>query len=458
MVFDVNKKTLVVQSNSLVQAKYRLSVEEQKIIKILISQIQRDDKDFQNYEFRIRELAEMLGMEHKDPYGVLEKITERLMSRVLKFYNPETKILLQASWLSSVSYKKGEGTVSLRFDPYMKPLLLQLQSYFTKYELGQVMQFKGQYTIRFFEFRKSFLGQNKKEISFSLQDLWEKLGLKKGEYKIFRNFKNRVLEPARLELLEKTGQSFSWESVRQGRGGKIVGVRFVFDGEIERESKVEKETVVALQSAMEQEREKPHIQEQPEQKEELPINQEKREAIKLMLDCGISESVAIQLADKHDTEYIREKIAIANAHPEYVKNKAGFIIKAVQENWIDEDVAKMKREEARLDAEKRASEERKRLRDTWDRYKWKRGILGLKEFEKLADDEVEKIKEEFLGGLNDFLRGIYQKKGNFGYEDNSFKSFFLGKLKLPTFDNFLATEGITISEDDRDFIRREFER
>ena len=62
MVFDVNKKTLVVQSNSLVQAKYRLSVEEQKIIKILISQIQRDDKDFQNYEFRIRELAEMLGM------------------------------------------------------------------------------------------------------------------------------------------------------------------------------------------------------------------------------------------------------------------------------------------------------------------------------------------------------------------------------------------------------------
>lgn len=141
-----------------------------------------------------------------------------------------------------------------------------------------------------------------------------------------------------------------------------------------------------------------------------------------------------------------------------MKNKAGFIIKAVRENWIDEDVAKMKREEARLDAEKRASEARKRLRDTWDRYKWKRGILGLKEFEKLADDEVEKIKEEFLGGLNDFLRGIYQKKGNFGYEDNSFKSFFLGKLKLPTFDNFLATEGITISEDDRDFIRKEFER
>lgn len=414
MVFDVNKKTLVVQSNRLLEAKYRLSVEEQKIIKILISQIQREDKDFQDYEFRIKDLAELLGMNYDNPYVVIRGITKKLMTRVLEFHNLETETLLQASWLSSAEYKHGQGTVSLCFDPKLKPLLLQLKSYFTKYELEQVLQFKGQYSIRFFEFRKSFIGRNKKEAVFTLKELWDTLGLKKTEYKIFRNFKNKVLEPARLELLEKTGQSFSWEAIRQGRGGKVVGVRFVFDGEVERESKTEKETVVALQSATEQEREKPHIQEQPEQEENPPIKPEKSEAVKLLLDCGVSEGVAAQLADKHETEYIREKIAIANAHPEYVKNKAGFIIKAVRENWIDEDVAKMKREEARLDAEKRASEARKRLRDTWDRYKWKRGILGLKEFEKLADDEVEKIKEEFLGGLNDFLRGIYQKKETLG--------------------------------------------
>ena len=96
------------QSNKLVEAKYRLSVEEQKIIKILISQIQRDDEDFKDYEFHIRDLAKMLGMEHTNTYGVLEKITERLISRVLKFYNPETKTLVQASWLSSALYKKGK--------------------------------------------------------------------------------------------------------------------------------------------------------------------------------------------------------------------------------------------------------------------------------------------------------------------------------------------------------------
>jgi len=64
-----------------------------------------------------------------------------------------------------------------------------------------------------------------------MRELREILGLKKNEYREFFNFKVRVLESARLELLEKTGKSFTWESVRQGRGGKVTGIRFVFDGE-----------------------------------------------------------------------------------------------------------------------------------------------------------------------------------------------------------------------------------
>jgi len=132
----------VVQSNRLVEAKYRLSVEEQKIIKILVSQIQKEDEDFKDYEFRIKELAELLGMEHSNPYGVLRVITKKLVSRVLEFYNPETSTLLQTSWLSSAEYKTGQGTVAMCFDPKLKPLLLQLQSYFTKYELGHILRFK----------------------------------------------------------------------------------------------------------------------------------------------------------------------------------------------------------------------------------------------------------------------------------------------------------------------------
>jgi len=450
----VSEKTLVVQSNKLIEAKYRLSVEEQKIVKILISQIQREDRDFQDYEFHIRELAEMLGMTYDNPYVVLRNITKKLMTRVLEFYNPETGSIIQASWLSSAEYKKGFATVALCFDPKLKPLLLQLKSYFTKYELGQVMQFRGQYTIRFFEFRKSFLGRNKKEVVFSLKELWETLGLKKEEYKIFRDFKNRVLEPARLELLEKTGQSFSWEAIRKGRGGKVVGVRFVFDGEVEKV----KEAVVVLESKPETESQQ--VQKKPERAkspvvEPESVKREMSEAVRLLLDCGISESVAVRLAEGRETDYIREKVSVANAHPEYVKNKAGFLVQAIRENWVDDDIVRMRQEERRLNAQKHALERRKRLKGIWDRYRVQRDALGLKEYEKKTDEERERIKSEFLGGLNAVIRNIYRKKETFGYEDHMFRSFFLGKLELPSFDWFLVLEGITLSGEEREILEKE---
>ena len=455
MVLIVDTKSLVVQSNKLVEAKYRLSVEEQKIIKILIAQIQRDDEDFKEYEFHVRDLAKMLGMEHKDPYGVLARITKRLISRVLEYHSPETNRYLQTAWLAGALYKKNEGTVALSFHPYLKPLLLQLQSYFTKYELGQVLQFKGQYTIRFFEFRKSFVGRKKKEVVFTLKELWDTLGLKKDEYAVFKNFKNRVLEPARLELLAKTGQSFIWEAIRQGRGGKVVGVRFVFDEETEKEG----QTILKSKP----EKEGQPVQEKPEQTQ-LPmvepesVKTELSEGALLLLESGISESVAVRLAEQYEVFYLREKIALANAHSGYIKNKAGFLIQAIKENWVDADIVREQQKEMRLNAEKATLETRKRVKDIWDRYKVQRGSLGLREYEKLTEAEKEKTKGAFLQSVNDIIRNIYRKKAGFGYEDAMFRGFFLNTLKLPSFENFLVAEGITLSGEEREILEREIMR
>ena len=292
-----------------------------------------------------------------------------------------------------------------------------------------------------------------------MEELWEIFKLKKNEYKQFFDFKKRVLEPARLELLEKTGKSFSWEAIKRGRGGKVVGVQFVFDGEVEEK----KEAVVVPESIPERKAETPIVPETPKLEEmpivkPEPIKQEMSEAAKLLVDCGVSENVAVRLAEGRDTDYIREKISIANAHPEYVKNKAGFIVQAIRENWVDADVVRMRQEEMRLNAQKHALEERKRLKGIWDRYRVQRGALGLKEYEKRTGEEIERIKSEFLGGLNDIIRNIYRKKENFGYEDHMFRSFFLGKLELPSFDWFLVMEGITLSGEEREILEREVMR
>ncbi len=430
----MDKKSLVVQSNRLVEAKYRLSVEEQKIVKILVSQIQKDDEDFKNYEFRIKDLAELLDMGHSNTYGVLRGITKRLVSRVLEFYDQEKKEFIQASWLSGAKYKEGLGTVTLHFDPLLKPLLLQLQSYFTKYEIGQVLRFKGQYTIRFFEFRKSFLGRQKQEIVFELSELREVLGLQKNEYKIFRDFKNRVLEPARVELLEKTGKSFTWEQIRQGRGGKVTGIRFVFDGDGESESSPEARAIPPSRDTKKREQETDH---------------QNPAGIDRLIRLGVSPQKAQELAGLYAEPYILEKIALVESHPEYVKSAAGFVITALQEDWKDAKIEEQKRGEERRHEETAKRNRETRLRTIKQNFEMRAKNHALRQYEQLSVVAQQQFKEEFLGTLPDILAKRYVQKSDFGFEDPYYRAFVMKhKLSALTLEAYLQEAGLSLSPEE----------
>ena len=436
MVVEVSQKTLVVQSNKLIEAKYRLSVEEQKIIKILIAQIRKNDGDFRDYEFRVKDLAEILGMEHSNTYGILRGITKRLLTRVLEFDNPENNTILQTTWLSSALYKKGEGTVTLRFDPQLKPLLLHLQSYFTKYELGQIMQFKGQYTIRFFELRKSFLGRNQKTMDFKLKDLWEMLGLRKDEYTLFKNFKNRVLEPARLELLEKTGKSFSWEPIKQGRGGRVVGVRFTFDGEDN----------TPIDNAVKE-------QEQPkkETKQLALVTEEEKtpkgEAVAELVGVGVSPKTAQTLLEKHGPEYIQEKIELLSQRKD-VKSSAGFVVSAIREDWRDEKVEKEKQAKEEKKRKENKEMRKKELQQLKNKYEKFKNEVTLEQYKKLPEDIKQQWKSEFLEGQPFLISNLLRLKG-FDIESGMFRAFVMQRLAIPTFDDFLETLNLELSDDDK---------
>ena len=437
---NINKKSLVVQSNRLVEAKYRLSVEEQKIIKILVSQIQKEDEDFKDYEFRIKDLAELLGMEHSNPYGVLRGMTKKLVSRVLEFYNPETSTLLQTSWLSSAEYKTGQGTVAMCFDPKLKPLLLQLQSYFTKYELGHILRFKGRYTIRFFEFRKSFLGRNKKEIVIDMRELREILGLKKSEYREFFNFKVRVLESARLELLEKTGRSFTWEPVRQGRGGKVTAIRFLFEGDSVDDYR---EPVVLP------------LPETPQREEgDRQSDESHPSGIGLLTRLGVSPQAAQELAGRYAEADILEKIAIVETHPEYVKNAAGFVITALQEDWKDAKIEERKRQEERRREEQVKEERVVRLRAIKQGFEMHAKNHALQQYEQVPETTRLEWRSEYLGTLAPILKKRYANQPDFGFEDPYYRSFVMKcKLSALSLERYLDGAGVSLDPEDRQALR-----
>ncbi len=93
------KHPIVVQSNKLVEARYSLTVGEQRLIFAMASMIHPDDVDFFVYEMQVKELAELLNFDLKYAYFEIDKITDRLMERVLRI--PEEKGWLKIGWVSS---------------------------------------------------------------------------------------------------------------------------------------------------------------------------------------------------------------------------------------------------------------------------------------------------------------------------------------------------------------------
>lgn len=196
----------------LIEANYKLGVVEQKIILCLASNIQPTDSDFKTYTLGIKEFTKLLGLKGTPKYTELRQITKDLMQKV--FEVRMNKKVIQVAWLSYVAYNETEGTIDIRFDPFLRPYLLQLKREFTSYKLENVVKLKSSYAIRIYELLKQY--EKIQERTFKLIDLRKMLGAE-DVYPAYGNFKQRVLVPAQKELKKKTDISFEIEEIKIGR-------------------------------------------------------------------------------------------------------------------------------------------------------------------------------------------------------------------------------------------------
>lgn len=229
------EKRLVVQHNRLIEAVYRLPVEEQLLIKTLVSRVGPKDMDFRPHTLRVADLAGLMGMTGGDAHAAVEWATKRLAGRVVALRDGDGKEL-QVSWLSSALYDGDEGSVSLCFDPRLKPFLLRLKNNFTIYELGNVVRLKRTYSIRIYELLKQYQPVGRRR--FTLDRLREVLMLRDGEYGTYNNFKKWVLVPSREELGRKTDIDFTWNEERER--GRVVAVEFVIKAQSKPETQPER--------------------------------------------------------------------------------------------------------------------------------------------------------------------------------------------------------------------------
>ena len=302
------------KSNKLIEARYRLTLGEQRLILHLCSLIHSSDEDFKSYDIRVKDFAKMFGLEKRNNiYKAVENAAKELAGKRLDISRDGKEIYV--SWLSYVEYVEGSGIVKVEFHKSLKPYLLKLQEYgnFTKYQINHVVNFKSQYSIRLYELlkQKAFTATEKKfSRCFEIGNFRSTLGIAVNEYYAFDNLRRKVIEPAVKEVSANTDLEIT--DVHYGKTGRKV-TDITFEVEIRQADEIQ-----ALQLEMEEEppKEQPH-----------PL-------VERLISLGFAVETAQRYKTKYGVKRIERNIAytLAKQQEGAVKDIPAYLNMAIKED------------------------------------------------------------------------------------------------------------------------------
>lgn len=215
---------IVKKSNELIQkSRFSLSLQQQKIMLYLISQIRPYDEEFKVYEFSLSEFCKVCGIHDRSGrnYQGLKDAIRAIQKEAVQIELPDGRNEA-VQWIEPPEIDSGSGIIRIRLCNDMKPFLLQMQENFTSYELIWVLHSKSKYTVRLYEVIKSVHYDELKsyERTYYLEEL---KGLLDAEnYKTYQDFKRRALIPAINEINARSDKSVSYEIIKKGRSVERV--------------------------------------------------------------------------------------------------------------------------------------------------------------------------------------------------------------------------------------------
>lgn len=308
------KGAVVRKSNDLIEAKYQIhDLGEQRVIFMLLAQIQPNDEDFKSYRLSVSDFATVLGLKGNSTYETLDKITRSLVSRTITIRN-ETSFL-HVNWLSSAEYKNGSGYVELAFDPKLKPYLLQLKSHFTQYRLDSILHFKSVYSIRLYEYLKKEAYKAKSgkfEKHFEYLELRNIFSIGDHKYLNFGHFKSKTVIPAVSEIDQKSDLNIY--DVQYGKiGKKITSITFFVQI---RSDDVVLSKIIPIDIKHDHEKEH-HV------------------IIDSLIDLGFALETAHKFKNKYGVKKIERNIAftLAKKQSGMVNDIPAYLNKAIENDW-----------------------------------------------------------------------------------------------------------------------------
>lgn len=369
----IKKKTKVTVSNTLNQMIFEqkdMNLQAFRMLMYYLAKINPARPDRTEVRVPLETYAEMLGVELNEQ--AIDASTNMLLGYVLKTGRVDAGdyIILNAKYsvfsVCRLTERKSDGKRVLEFkcSEDVKPLIFEMQSKFTMFNVWNVLNLSNFQDIRMYMLLSQYKVAGSK--TFTLEELKSKLGINQNAYPVYKEFARTVLKKCQKALKERTDICFEFKGV--GRPAHSVYFEINPNAEytilkyLEDEKNADREShekQLPGQMALDD------LERESEMSEDARLARIERKFKREEICFGFSDDLFEEFTDDqlrelhnlaipHVTdemktihyhlepleaaqmaacEYIKQKILYCNSYKDPVPHRYSFIRKAVVEDW-----------------------------------------------------------------------------------------------------------------------------
>lgn len=393
----------LIKTNPIINARFDITAVQMKVFLKIIASIDQSQDDIPEITIPISELKDIVGKSSKNIYSYLQGELSKLRKKEIHYEDEYIK--LESNFINTIIYHKKDAVFTFDIPTKIKPFLLQIKENFTVLDIRNIMYLDSIYAIRFYEFCKEY--ERFKMFEFEVDELKQIFGIT-DKYKNYYDFKLKVLNQARSELLKNSEIYFDYQEIKSGK--KVVKLRFKI-------KKNSKNQTLELTPAIDK--------------------------VVLLVKDYVPESVVKAWFEKYSTEQIERGVeyGLRKIKKGEVKEAAPYIQKMVSmPEFVDSEKATLQQNVEKAKAKKEKKELEHILGEEIDRLKKEVYEERLKIFMELV--RHESIREKILAKMQDsFFNKSYNSQLSFtdNLKDKNLAGMLVGIAQSLYPDDFSST-------------------
>jgi len=230
----------------------QLNLVELRFLTIYLSKINARDISTRKVRFPLADFLKIMKIQ-KVNISALKMTAYRILSHVVSIPNKNTGGFTVFQLFKECKVDKDEnGNWFVDIDAHDKalPLMFEFKQEYFKYELWNALRLKSSNQIRMYEILKQY--EHKGERTITIEDLRAMIGIEKGSYPMYADFRKYVIDKAQAALKESTDISFTYKPIRKAKG-KVSALCFAIKKNADYVDQFTLADFIDLQAAVEDE-------------------------------------------------------------------------------------------------------------------------------------------------------------------------------------------------------------